>query len=339
MRKFIFALALLLSIIFLIVRFAEVQNVIATFQRGDWRFLALAVCVQVAWIANMGVSYRFIMQALGIDEELHQLIRISTAVNFFNVIAPSGGMSGMVVLIAEARKKGYSSARATISQALYCLFDYAGFLFVLALGLLILLQHNHLNWPEIIASFILLLVAGGMAFLLYLGAHSAEQLSRILVLLARIVNSLLRPFIHRNYLSEERAVLFAHDAADGVYELRRNPRNLLMPFALALSNKALLISVLFLTFLSFKVPFSVDVLIAGFSMGYLFLIVSPTPSGLGVVEGVLTLSLNTLGIPLDAAAVVVLAYRGITFWFPFFVGMAAFRSMVRAQVINRGEIN
>ena len=112
---------------------------------------------------------------------------------------------------------------------------------------------------------------------------------------------------------------------------------MLMPLALALSNKALMISVLFLVFLSFRVPFSVDTLVAGFSMGYLFFIVSPTPSGIGGVEGVLTLSLNTLGVPIDAAAVVALAYRGFTFWVPFFLRDGVFPDTGETRrTLNRG---
>jgi len=339
MRKFIFAIAILLATLFVISRFTEMQNVAATLQRGDWRYLALALCVEAVWIVNMGVSYRNILQILGIDEDLSNLIHLSSAANFFSVIAPSGGMSGMVVFVAEARKRGYSSARATVSQALYVLFDYAGFLIVLALGLVILFQHNHLSWPEIVASIILIAISAGLAGLLFLGTYSAELLARVLTRLAHLANRILWPFIHRPYLSEDRAVSFAHDAADGVSELRRNPRAMLMPLALALSNKALMISVLFLVFLSFRVPFSVETLVAGFSMGYLFFIVSPTPSGIGVVEGVLTLSLRTLGVPIDAAAVVALAYRGFTFWVPFIYGMACFRSMGRRRLINRRGIN
>ncbi len=339
MRKFIFAIAVLLAILFVISRFTEVQNVAATLQQGDWRFLVLALGVEAVWMVNMGVSYRNIFQALGIEEDLPSLINLSSAANFFSVVAPSGGMSGMVVFVAEARKKGYSSARATVSQALYVLFDYAGFLIVLALGLVILFQQNHLSWPEIVASIILTVISTGLAGLLFLGSYSEELLGRVLTHLAHLVNRILSPFLHRPYLSEDRAVSFAHDAADGVRELRRNPRSMLMPLALALSNKALMISVLFLVFLSFRVPFSVETLVAGFSMGYLFFIVSPTPSGIGVVEGVLTLSLNTLGVPINAAAVVALAYRGFTFWVPFLYGMASFRSLGRRRVINRREFN
>jgi uncharacterized protein (TIRG00374 family) len=87
-------------------------------------------------------------------------------------------------------------------------------------------------------------------------------------------------------------------------------------------------------FLAFKVPFTLGVLVGGFSIGYLFLIVSPTPAGIGFVEGALTLALNSLNVPLGAAAVLTAAYRGITFWVPLFGGMLAFRWLSRESVLT-----
>ena len=80
-------------------------------------------------------------------------------------------------------------------------------------------------------------------------------------------------------------------------------------------------------FLAFKVPTTVAVVVAGFSIAYLFVIISPTPAGVGIVEGVMTLALKSLGIPLEAAMVVTLAYRSVTFWFPLLLGMISFRSL------------
>jgi uncharacterized membrane protein YbhN (UPF0104 family) len=43
------------------------------------------------------------------------------------------------------------------------------------------------------------------------------------------------------------------------------------------------------------------------------------------MEGVMTLVLTTLGVKLEAAALITLTYRFITFWFPLAVGAVAFR--------------
>lgn len=338
MRKFILAIALLLGIIFLFSRFTEIQNVVATLQRGVIWFILAGILIEAIWYVNVAASYRFIYQSLGMDEKIRRLLLLSIGAYFVNVVAPTVGMSGIAVFVGDANQRNHSSAKVTVAGALYVLFDYVGFLFVLILGLAVLARRNKLDWPEVSASVIIVVIALFLTGLLYLGAKSATLLGKVLSWLAQKVNRIVKPFIHREYLSEERAYSFAHEAADGIHALRSNPRYWIRPLFLALSNKALLISILMMVFLAFKVPFSAGTIIAGFSIGYLFLIVSPTPSGIGVVEGVLTLTLTSLRVPLEDAAVIVLAYRGITFWLPLPFGIAAFRFLSRKNMlIGTGE--
>ena len=73
-------------------------------------------------------------------------------------------------------------------------------------------------------------------------------------------------------------------------------------------------------FLAFQVPFTAGTIIGGFAISYLFLIVSPTPSGIGIVEGIMPLALSSLRVPWSEAVIITLAYRGITFWLPLGVG-------------------
>ncbi len=324
-RKFLIAILLLLGIYFVIGQFSEVQNIVATLRNGDWRFLALALVLQILWLVNVAASYQAIYHALGIRENLSELFRLAAAANFVNVVAPSVGMGGVAVFITQARHREYSPARAAIAGALYVFFDYSGFLTLLSLGILVLVRRNNLTIVEITASLILLGIAAGLGFLLHLGMKSEQAFGAALARMARFVNRLLRPFLHRDYLSEARAYAFAHDAVAGLRQIRQNPRNLLRPALLALTNKVLLTCVLWMVFLAFKVPLSVGTLIAGSAIAYLFFIVSPTPSGVGIVEGVLTLALRSMYVPLEAAAVIALAFRGFTFWLPLFIGMFTFR--------------
>jgi uncharacterized protein (TIRG00374 family) len=85
--------------------------------------------------------------------------------------------------------------------------------------------------------------------------------------------------------------------------------------------------VLVFSFLSFEVPFSAGTIIAGFSIAYLFLIVSPTPSGIGIVEGLMPIGLSSLGVDWSQAVVITITYRTVTFWVPFGIGAWAFRSL------------
>jgi hypothetical protein len=85
--------------------------------------------------------------------------------------------------------------------------------------------------------------------------------------------------------------------------------------------------ILICSFLSFGVEFSAGTIIAGFSLAYLFLIVSPTPSGIGIVEGIMPIALTSLNVNWSQAVVITLVYRAVTFWFPLLVGAWAFRTL------------
>lgn len=334
MRKFFFAVVLLLAVIFLIGELAEVQAIVSTMQKGDGRFLILAFFIQGIWLANVALSYWTIFRLLNLEETPLNLFNLAAAANFINVIAPTAGMGGMAVFVGQSRKAGYSSARAAIAGALYVLFDYLGFILILALGISVLFRRNHLTLIEITASIILVIIAVGLATLLFLGTRSANALGHALALLTRWINIGSRFLIKRDYLSEKRAYEFANDAAEGLSEIKTQPANLIIPAGLAVFNKLLLILVFTLVFLAFGIPFTAGTIIAGFSISYLFMIVSPTPSGIGFVEGILTLTLGSLNVPLGAAAVVALAYRGITFWFPLMIGMITLRFVGSAWDID-----
>lgn len=325
MRKFLVAIALLFGLYFVISRFAQLQEIINTLQRGTPRWLLLAIAVQGAWLLNVAASFRAIYRLLGIEEQIGHLLQVAAAANFVNVVTPSMGMGGMAVFVVDGKRRALPSGRVSTAVAMYVVYDYLGFLIVLALGLFILFRHQQLRTAEIGAAAIFLVVSIVLGSLVFAGMRSEGQLERLLTRMGSWVNRLLHPLLRRPYLDLERAHEFAHDVADGLKEARRSREGLLLPAGLALSNKALLVAILFLMFLAFGQGFTVPALIAGFSMGYLFLIVSPTPSGVGFVEGAMTLTLNSMDVPLAPAAIISLAYRGITFWLPLAYGMFAFR--------------
>ena len=329
MRRLIIAILLLLAVYLALSRFTEVQRVVATLQRGHMLWLGLAVLVQMIWLVNTALTYQAVYRLLGMVSSLRQLLPLVVISNFVNVAAPSGGVGGIAVFVADGRRQNLSTVRVTIAGVLFVLFEYFSFLCVLAVGLAVLIRDNHLTAAEVGASIILLLAALTLASLLALGARSAQALERVLLLAARAVNFLVRPFLRRDYLSEERAHTFAVEANAGLSALRAGWRGYLLPAGLSLFGKALLISILFLTFLAFRQPIVADTVIAGFSIGFLFLIVSPTPSGIGIVEGVMTLALKSLGLSLEMATVITLAYRGLTFWLPFGYGFIALRVLRR----------
>jgi len=240
-------------------------------------------------------------------------------------------MGGMAVFISDATRTNQSPGKATVASMLYIFLDYIAFLVVLTLGLIVLFRRNDLHTTEIATSSIMFAIAAGLGFLLYLGSRSAKALGNALAWMARLVNRVAHPFLHREYLSETRAHEFANEMAEDLKSLPEHSRSLVKPMLFALANKTLLLGVLASSFLAFKVPFTAGTIIGGFAISYLFLIVSPTPSGIGIVEGIMPLTLSSLRVEWSQAVIVTLAYRGITFWFPLGVGALAFRSLNKAK--------
>jgi uncharacterized protein (TIRG00374 family) len=326
MRKFLIAVLFLLAVYFLLTRFTQVEQVALTLQRGDMKWMVLAVALQFVWLVNVAASFRACYRLLGIEESIERLLLLALGANFVNVIAPAAGVSGIAVFLTDCRARGKPTGRVTSAVALSILYDYLAFIIVLALGLSVLIRRDRLGAGEISASAVLLTIASVFAFLLWLGMRSGDQLGHALAWMARTVNRVLRPLRRRNYLSEDAARAFANEAAEGLSIARQAPSGaILLPAALALSKQALLISILFMVFMAFGQAFSVGTLVAGYAIGYLFLIVSPTPSGIGFVEGAMTLALTTLRVPLAAATIITLGYRGVTLWLTLLYGVIAMR--------------
>lgn len=329
MRKIIIILIFFLASGLVLFSFGELENTWETLQKSDFRFMGLAILLVLAWTVSDALGYRSLFRLMDVDERLWRLVLLSSAANFINVVAPSGGFGGMAVFIDDAGRRKYPRGMAAAAAALHLFLDYAAFMVILGMGWVVLIRRNDLEMGEITASFIMLVLFIGLGIFIFIGSRSGEQLGRVLVWFARHLNRLLWPFVRRDYFHEETARVFSMEVAEGLSILRVQRRGVMVPFLFALASKTLQTLILLLTFLAFDVAFSAGTVVAGFASYYLFLIVSPTPSGIGVVETLLPLALRSLNVPWEQSVVVTLTYRSLTFWFPLLVGAISFRILQR----------
>ena len=336
MNKLFVVVILFLGVAVAALSFSELETILFTLQRAHLGFFLLALAVQTVWFISSGRMYQSIFHLLGVHEDVLTLSRIATAANFINVVAPTAGAGGVALFATEAHRRGHTPRKVTVAAALFLLLDQAAFLVILSLGLIVLVRRNDLNAGEISASLFLFGIAATYGSVLYIGYRSAEKLGNLLAKLARAVNWVVHLFRRENYLSEERAHEFAHEIADGFSGLTEKPSSLIRPVMWGIFDKGLLMLVLICAFLSFEVPFSAGTIIAGFSMAYLFLIVSPTPSGIGIVEGIMPIALTSLNVNWSQAVVITLIYRAVTFWFPLAVGAWTFRSLHMGERLPNG---
>lgn len=327
MPKFLVVIVLFLAITLVIFSFSELQNVVFTLQQANIWFVILALIAEGAWMLVVGAIFHSIYSLLGLKETRKRLTLLALASSFLGVVTTSAAVGGLANFVADGRKRGHPTGKVTVAGALYFLLDYAAFFCVLPLGIIVLIRRNNLGVVQVSASLILLAIACALGSMLYLAYRSPVALGNLLARLARFINRVVHPFIHRQYLSEARAHELAADVSSGLGSVPEKPRSLIRPLLLALANKILLMLILMFCFLAFDVPFSAGTIVGGFAITYLFVIVSPTPAGVGLVEGVMAVALGTLGVDFSQAVIITLAFRGLTFWLPLAVGAVAFRSL------------
>ena len=335
MRRIVIAIIVFLAVAFVFFSLTELQSILDALQKSKLAFLLAAGLIAIISMVNTSVTFGTLYRLVGLmDDRLHMFL-MATAANFVNIVAPGGGVGGLAVFLDEAHRRNISTGRVMVVGLLYLLYEYASLLIIISLGFTALSISGHLNPAELVAAGFVLALALGVGFMLFLGYRSSERLGIFLARLSRLVNSLLRPILHHEVLRAESAREFSLEIAEGITALREGRKNLVWPLFFTLNNKALLLCILACTFLALGTPFTIGTLIGGFSISMLFIYATPTPSGIGFVEGLLPAALNNLSVPFTEAVLITLAYRAVTFWLPFAAGALAFHSLQSQGHLSR----
>jgi uncharacterized protein (TIRG00374 family) len=150
-------------------------------------------------------------------------------------------------------------------------------------------------------------------------------LNRLLTTFHRLVNSAARKIRRPAPLADTWADKTARELSTAAVAITHNPGRLARALLYALLRHTAGILSLFAVFKAFRYEIGLGPLVAGYAVGLLFLIVSITPQGVGILEGIYVLLFRSLGVPGAVATAVGLTYRGLTFWFPFLAGFILLR--------------
>lgn len=324
-RRLLYAIIFGLTVYFVVRHFDELKLIIETMSRADGRWLLVAIIVQFVWLVAVAANLQACYRLMGIDEALSRMVPLTAAGNFINVIAPSYGAGAMAVFIADGQRRGKPAGKVSTASFLYLVYDYAGFMIVLALGFIVLFDRGLMTPVLIGAALFAITIAVSVILLTTIGVLSAHRMARVLVWLTDLGNRILRPILKRDLLDRSKSERFGLEIAEGLHEIRRSPKSLIIPGIYALTRKAVMASVLFIVSVAFHTTFDLGTLIASFCVSYLFTIASITPSGVGFVEGAMALTQTAMGINPATSAAIALTYRGLTFWLVLLYGFFAIR--------------
>lgn len=323
-------IVLSLTVLFLwalVSRFTELEQLRQTLQQGQWTFILAALVSQAVYFVVFAASYQAAFSTLDIETRTRDLVPVTLGSLFVNLVVPAGVAGGAALFAQELSRRGKPAARTATGVLLQLIADFAAFVFLLIPGLIYLSFEHDLKVYEVAAALILVLLTVGLTAILLLGIRKPEWIHKVVAFVQVTVNRVAGRFHRPGLLSEDWAEKNTEEFNQASRAVAGSPSRLMRTVAVAFLAHLLDILTLYILFRAFNQTVGLGTLVAGYAMGILFWIVSITPQGIGVVEGVMALTFTSLGISGAVATTVVLAFRGLTFWIPMLLGYFAVQRM------------
>lgn len=325
-RKLLYPILIGVLIFFLVKNWHEFADLIKVLHSGSWLLILAAIFFQILYYVFFAATYQMGMVAVGIPYKLREMIPVILSQQVVNIVTGGAGMVGTMLLIDDARRRSATHVlRGVAGYLLGLMCDYTGIMIALVFGFGYVFWRRDLPSYQVIATSILLgvIILINLAFVL--AATKPRVLASILHTLTWVIDRVRRVF-HRSAKSlSEWVESVITEFKSATETMRSNPGKVRELIFFALFSHLVNITCLQLLFLAFGQPVDIGTLVAGYAVGKLFLVISITPQGLGVVEGAMTLVFAKLGIPTPTAVVVVLAFRGMNLWLPVVVGAFTLR--------------
>jgi len=324
-RRWIFWILVIAFLILLVTQYKEVKNLFVMLGKARWQWLVVAVLLDVCFYLSLALSYQSAFHAAEVETRVLDLIPVLLAALFVNVVTPAGGAAGIALIVDDTTRRGHPAARVTAGTILQLIADMAALTLILIGGVLYLIFTRQLETYVVVGAALLVLITCGMSGALMFGSWKPALFQRSLAWLQDLLNGLARRFKRPNFLAEDWSDKFASEFNDASAAMVRFPGRVLRTLLMMSIAHGVNITCLFVLFLAFYKPVPLGVLVVGYSVEFMFWVISIIPQGTGIVEGSLALVFASLGVPWTSALAVTLAFRGLAFWLPLGVGFLVLR--------------
>jgi uncharacterized protein (TIRG00374 family) len=304
---------------------------LSTVKNADYVLLAWAVLLSVGNLAIMTIIFRSNFSIFQQEINLGSLLPEIIAFSFTNISNPLGTTGATTLMIRRLVSKGHSYLKSIFAFFATQLSVNLVFLFILAFSFLYFRANNELSNYENLAAKLLVLVnvvyVVAIFFILVLPKFSIK-VSRFL---SGIANFLARKIFKRSVINSDKLSSNIEEIqkASGSFDksLFRFIKTLIPSAMFHLIN----IGILYISFYTYGNTYDWSILLSLYSIIFLFSVVSPTPQGIGIVEGLAQIGAISLGIPSEIALVGILTYRAVVVWLPALLGLIVFRRQGKAD--------
>lgn len=301
---------------------SQVAGVFAALMSGSLVPMIGAAAFGAGRIVLHALSYTRSFRIVGADVGLRFTIPAWFKAVFMNTVLPSGGTSGLAAVVDAARGRGVPVGSATSAALFTQTCYYSAMFLVVVVGMAILGASGMLEARDVVFSLLMGFAALGFLSLLIFGHLTPGTLQRLMRRAERLVVricSVLR--LRAPAPWADRVVRSFSDAASRIVG---RPKQALAAAAVMVVAMALDMLAFICAGLAFGMGW-LPALMGAYATALVFNSFSPTPGGVGVVEGLSAAVLAGYGYPLALALSAVLSYRALMYWIPFAIGGVAMR--------------
>ncbi|MCP2167214.1 lysylphosphatidylglycerol synthase transmembrane domain-containing protein [Goodfellowiella coeruleoviolacea] len=283
--------------------------------RRDW-LLAGGVLL-VLWWASWLLTHLACRRVTGVGgyHEVLTLTPVTLAAVALNLVVKSGGLAGLAVFAADARRRRLTTGGVTGAYLVATLMQEVAFVVVLLASTAVVVADARITKVEVAAVVVFLVTTALRVAALVAAARSRELVERLWTLPARVVDRLLRRPAR------------THDttAADELFEamqlLRRDYRDAVPALGFALGIDVFGAAMLWASLAAVGGGDRPVVALVAYSISAVFGILGFLPGGLGFVEVGAVAVVASFGVPVGVSAAAVIVFRVYEYWLPVLVGL------------------
>ena len=330
-KRLIILILVALGIYFLIPKLVGVKEEVKLLSQVKPIYIFLGVMGEVISYTAAAFLLRLVINRLKYNLKFRDLVRISTVGTFALHFFPISGAGEATINYYLLRAKKVSSGDALFVFIIRGIFLYLAFFLLFAIGLIITPIHPNLTLNQKIISIILFAVIIFMTFWVRYLYHNHDRFWSVGYKFLGTINFLSRKLFKKALFSAETVEIIVSDIYAGFRKFSQKREDWLPAIGWGSIYWLADMSCLFFSLLAFGYLIHPGVLIFAYCLATLLGLASFIPGGVGVVEGTMSLTLISLGIPASLALFAVLLFRLLSFWLIMLVGLVSFLT-IQAEI-------
>lgn len=255
--------------------------------------------------------YKSLFAIVGNKLSYKQLFRASLELNMVNHVFPSGGVTGISYWGLRMRGTDITTAKATAVHLQKLVMIFLSFEALVVLAVFALAIEGHMNSLVLLLSAVIVtvvvMVTAAFGFII----GSKRRISGFFTYLSGFLNRLIgavRPNRPEAINVDKVRVLF-EELHENYVLMSKDWRQLKWPFVWAFVANFAEVLTIYVVYMAFGEPVNVGAVILAYGVANFAGLVSVLPGGVGIYEGLMTLTLTATGVPSRLSLPVTVMYR------------------------------